>query len=80
MYILWTIESVRKYETGFAPTVDRFPSLNPLVGLLGRNEILNQSEYHQQIVDAYQQWWADDLTLQEKLSTDPLGGTMLFWR
>lgn len=83
VYVLWTIEAIRKREAGAVAYEKDFPSLNPI---LGYSDLLMSSQpspeqAHPVVAQAYYNWWEQnkDQDFKDFCSIDPLGKTDYRW-
>ena len=81
--LLWTIESIRVSHGQELTSIERYPSLNPILinSPTQRNE--GQSATDEEVleaVQAYSDWWNDPASFEQKRTINPLANTSLMWR
>jgi hypothetical protein len=80
VYVLWTIESIRKSSIEEKAPFMRFPSLNPILALKVPGDTpVDPVKAHKEAVKAYADWWNSGDFEQIK-NTNPLESTDYFWR
>lgn len=81
VYVLWTVESVRKVENGSYDLILRFPSQNSVIALRETHELepVTDEQSHRELSRAYYEWWYSSSSITEKINTDPLAGTKYVW-
>ncbi len=86
VYILWTIEYIRKRETGEADALLPWPSLSPV--LTSKNPIdvagpdfFDPDFLHEKAATAYYTWWENkrNVSAEAFVSTNPLQNTGIRW-
>ena len=81
VYVLWTIESVRKCSVSGDEDFFRFPTLNPiLIFRISGNGQINEKTAHQAASQAYKEWWNSNKDFNAIKNIDPLGDTPYTWR
>lgn len=81
VYVLWTIESIRKSSIDEKTTFGRFPSLNPILSLkTSGDSIIDPDKSHQEAFQAYLDWWNSSDNFDQIKNINPLDGTNYFWR
>ncbi|MEO0330877.1 MAG: DUF4943 family protein [Bacteroidota bacterium] len=81
--LLWTIESIRVSHGQELTSIERYPSLNPILinSIAQRNE--GQAATDEEVleaVQAYSDWWNDPASFEQKRTINPLANTSLTWR
>jgi hypothetical protein len=80
VYVLWTIESIRKSSVAERTSPGRFPSLNPILAFkLPVDTTVDMEESHKTALQAYINWWLSGEFEQIKY-VNPLETTEYFWR
>jgi hypothetical protein len=82
VYVLWTVESVRKVENGSYDLILRFPSQNSVIALRKTHEFepVTDEQSHRELSRAYYEWWySSSSSLTDKMKSDPLEGTKYIW-
>ena len=86
IYVLWTIEYIRKRKTGIADALDPWPSLSPVLTPekdFDRNRPgdLSVASMHAVAATAYFSWWQNEEGKRtgEVMKTNPLKDTGLRW-
>ena len=81
IYVLWTIESIRKSAIEDKTAIGRFPSLNPILSLktAGDNTI-DPEIAHLVAAQAYLDWWNSSDDFEQIKNINPLDETDYYWR
>ena len=81
VYVLWTIESIRKVESGNSDLIMRFPSQNSVLALRETHEFMpvTDEQSHRDASAAYYEWWYSSSLFSDKMNKDPLTGTKYLW-
>ncbi len=81
VYVLWTVESIRKVEIGSYELIGRFPSQNSVLALRETHQFMpvTDDKSHRDVSKAYYEWWYSNFVLKDKIRKDPLTGTKYLW-
>lgn len=82
VYILWTVESIRKVENGSYDLILRFPSQNSVIALRETHDFepVTNEQSHRELSRAYYEWWySSSSSITDKMKSDPLEGTKYIW-
>lgn len=81
IYVMWTIESIRKSATEATPSFGRFPSLNPILALKNPDgSAIDPDKSQQETAKAYLDWWNSDSDFEKIKNNNPLDATNYTWR
>jgi|WetSurMetagenome_2_1015567.scaffolds.fasta_scaffold06539_1 hypothetical protein len=81
VYVLWTVESIRKSSIDEKTSFGRFPSLNPILSLKTNSDgTFDPDKSHQETAQAYLDWWNSSDDFEQIKNINPLDGTDYVWR
>jgi len=81
VYVLWTIESIRKSSIDEKHAFGRFPSLNPILSFkTAGNNPIDPDKSHHEATQAYSEWWNSNEDFDQIKNINPLERTDYTWR